>query len=821
MVSVRKIKIIFYFCYEVSFDKRYTLHARKQTHAYLSWRIRNMKILGAFFILLFSSSVALSSEYTDWKGGKDAFLVVDSLNDQAAVFLKYYPEFTRYYANEALLLANQANYAKGQIEALLLLARYFRTKEEYNNILECYFKVVDIAENTDDIQYRVLGYTMIIHFFLAIKDFDLAEKYLALLAGVAKNSSDPEIIAEVFSWKATCFYSKGDFDHAISNLYLRLLYVQKTHDLNNEGNVYKLLGDAFVQKGMWSKAEYNYRIALGIFLQISNLAEIGVIYTRLAHIYQEQNDQKFNLKFNLAAMRIREQIGHEKLISSSFLNVGEAYWFLGKKDSAGFYMKKSLHLAKRIKDSQLLEAVCSQLSFFAKADGRFSDALKYFIESSEYRAKMTKDQNQQEILILEANRTIRASELQIDLLNQEVLIQGLQIRNSRIQILLFEVAFLVILSLILFINTLARKNQKRKDELKELNARLKQEIDIRINAEVRLSRSEELHRFLAENTVDVISLMDAGLNKLYISPSCQKFYGFTQQEILQMRSPLELIEPAFHVHVNQHLLEMLRSRHATRYIYKVLRKDGSNFWAEANVNPILDPATNEVKNLIKVVRNISERMKNEEELAGNSRQKEYLLHEIHNRVKNNFAILISLMNMQLDQSDNSKLSSSLTDLQLRVRAMSLVHEQLYQTQEISTIPFDNYLHHLTLIISRSFKNNRIELHTDLHHCNIAIEMALPLGLIVNELITNAYKYAFPDNQTGVIKVGLYPENEKKFRISICDNGVGLPSDFSSSSTKSMGSQIVGILVEQTEAILEVSNNGGACFRILFSTHQEK
>ncbi len=780
-----------------------------------------MKTLATLFILLFSASVALSSESVDWKSGKDAFLIVDSLNEQATLFLEYYPEFTRYYANEAILLANQVNYTKGQINALLLLSRYFRTKEDYINILECYFKVVDIAEHSDDIQYRVIGYSRIIHFFLAIKDFDLAEKYLDILARVTKTSSDPKIIAEEFSWKATSFYAKGDFDHAITNLYLRLLYIQKTQDLNSKGSVYKLLGDAFVQKEMWSKAEYNYRMALDIYRQIPNLAEIGVVYTRLAHIYQEQNDQKLNLQFNLAAMRIREQIGHEKLISSSFLNVGEAYWFLGQKDSASFYMQKSLQIAKNIKDSQLLEAIYSQLSFFAKADGRFSEALNYFIESAEYRAKMTKDQNQQEILILEANRTIRAGELQLDLLNQEVLFQELQIRNSRIQIPLFEVAFLIILALILFIDTLARKNQKRKDELKDLNARLKQEIDIRINAEVRLSRSEELHRFLAENTVDVISLMDAGLNKLYISPSCLKFYGFTQQEILQMHSPLELIEPSFHVNVNQHLLEMLRSRHSTRYIYKVLRKDGSTFWAEANINPILDPVTNEVKNLIKVVRDISGRMKHEEELAENSRQKEYLLHEIHNRVKNNFAILISLMNMQLDQSVNSELSSSLTDLQLRVRAMSLVHEQLYQTQEISTIPFDNYLHHLTLIISRSFKNNHIELHTDFHPCSIAIEMALPLGLIVNELITNAYKYAFPDNQKGTIKVGLHPETAEKFCISICDNGVGLPSDFSSSATKSMGSQIVGILVEQTEAVLEVSNNGGACFRILFSTQQEK
>ena len=100
-------------------------------------------------------------------------------------------------------------------------------------------------------------------------------------------------------------------------------------------------------------------------------------------------------------------------------------------------------------------------------------------------------------------------------------------------------------------------------------------------------------------------------------------------------------------------------------------------------------------------------------------------------------------------------------------------------------------------------------------------MALPLGLIINELLTNAYKYAFPGDRTGSIWVRLLPDKEEKFCISICDDGIGLPEDFTMSTTQSMGSQIVGILVEQIEASLEVSNNGGACFRVLFSISQEK
>ena len=152
--------------------------------------------------------------------------------------------------------------------------------------------------------------------------------------------------------------------------------------------------------------------------------------------------------------------------------------------------------------------------------------------------------------------------------------------------------------------------------------------------------------------------------------------------------------------------------------------------------------------------------------------------------------------------------------------MSLVHEQLYKNQEISAIPFDNYLQNLALIISSSFNNNRIELKTDIQPCQLAIEMALPMGLIINELITNVYKYAFPGERTGTLWVKLLPENDGKFSISICDNGIGLPEDFTMRTTHAMGTQIVQILIQQVEAQLEIVNTGGACFRILFSPNQQ-
>ena len=769
---------------------------------------------------MLSPFFAFSVEVKEGNGRVDIILLADSLNKLAETSMDNNPKLANFSANEAYTLSTQIKYTKGQIDALTLLSKYYLTKEEYLKTLEVHFKIIDIYDHNHDIENLVLGYTRLIRFFLVIKDYDLAEKYLVMMDRLSQKALDPSTHGQVFFIQAKYYHAKGEYNLAIRNLYLCIPYFQRTQDLVLEGAVYKSLGDAYVQTKEYFKADYAYRTAISFFSQVPNPTEIAITYTRIAHIYQSLDNNHKNLEYNLTAMHLREKIGQPDLIASSYLNVGEAYWLLGKKDSASIFLRKALTLAEQINSTYLLEAIYSQLSDFANAEKRFRDALSYYTTCTVYRNKMNKEKTRSEIMVFEANRSIRSSETQNDLIRQENLIQELQINNRGIQTFFFEVAFLILLSLIWFIDTLARNNRKRKNELKVLNNRLKQEIYERIEAEGRLIRSEELHRFLAENTVDVISLLDANLRRLYISPSCEKFYRYPQQEILQMKSPLDLVDPAFHVAVNQRLIEMYRTKKATRYIYKALRKDGSVFWAEANINPILDSVTNEVKDLITVVRDISERMKHEEELAENARQKEYLLREIHNRVKNNFTILTSLMNMQRDQSRDTELNRSLTDLQLRVRTMSLVHEHLYQTQEISTIPFDNYLQHLSLIISSSFNNDRICLQTDIQPCQLAIEMALPMGLIINELITNVYKYAFPGNQTGNLWVKLLPEDEGKYSISICDDGIGLPEDFTMKTTQSMGTQIVGILIQQLEAKLEVTNNGGACFRILFLPKQE-
>lgn len=708
-----------------------------------------------------------------------------------------------------------------QVDSLNNLINHYLGKENFQKVLEYNFMITEIYGNLGDIENMARSYNRIVNVFIRIKAFDLAEKYQRILAQIIGRRPNDAFQGWLFSNQSQLNSGKGELDEAIRNLYISIYYFHKGKETRLEARGYRLLGDVFVLQKLYNKALYAYKSSTILLLQSADELEIAVNYTRMAHIYQVRDDNQYNLLYNLKALHIREKLGASKMINNSYLNVGEAYWLIGKKDSARFFLEKALKLAEQNNNIYLLEIIYRELSGFANQDGRFKDAFTYYTKSVDYRKKYRDEQNEAEIGLIAANHSIRDAAAKNDLLKQENQIQELKFNHGQIKTILYEVVFLFMMALIVFINTMARTNMKRKKKLLALNDQLKAEIQERIEAEGRLLRNEALYRFLAEHSIDVTSLLDANMHRLYISPSCEKFYGYTPAEILQMSSPLELVEPSHRVTVNYHLLELFHTKKMSQYRYRALRKDGSSFWAESVISPIIDPVSDEITEMITNVRDISQQITYEEELAENERQKDYLLKEIHNRVKNNFAILISLMEMQRDQAKNSELNSSISDLQLRVRTMSLVHEQLYHTQNISAIPFDDYLRNLTLIIASSFKNDRIKLMTDIRACTLPIELALPMGLIVNELITNVYKYAFPGTRTGTVWVKLLPEGDEKHSIIISDNGIGLPENFDIKKPQSMGTQIVQILVEQVDAQLDFTVDDGTCFRILFSTKQEK
>lgn len=211
----------------------------------------------------------------------------------------------------------------------------------------------------------------------------------------------------------------------------------------------------------------------------------------------------------------------------------------------------------------------------------------------------------------------------------------------------------------------------------------------------------------------------------------------------------------------------------------------------------------------------NEQIKNQNlQIEQSLKEKELLIKEIHHRVKNNLQIITSMLSLQIAKEENSQNEAVLREAKQRIGSIALTHQMLYQNPNLSKISVNQYVENLTLQIKLNFPASGFHLVTDIKQTalKLNIDMAVPLGLILNELLTNAYKHAFPNGQKGQITVSLIEDSEFCV-LTVEDNGIGLPQDFDSIERKSMGMDLIYILVDQLGAELVVKNNNGSSFNI--------
>lgn len=201
--------------------------------------------------------------------------------------------------------------------------------------------------------------------------------------------------------------------------------------------------------------------------------------------------------------------------------------------------------------------------------------------------------------------------------------------------------------------------------------------------------------------------------------------------------------------------------------------------------------------------------------------KEVLLKEVHHRVKNNFQIITSLLNLQFKNNQDIKAKQLAVDIKSRLKAMSLIHQRLYKN-EVGLIDFEDYLKHLIKELSLANKiSKNINTIIDVENIHLDIDTAIPLGLIINELVTNSYKYAFETNQNNNITIQIKNIKDGIYSLEYADNGKGLDSNFNVKELKSFGLKLVYRLVRQLHGELKITSNQGATFYILFKDIQAR
>ncbi len=199
-------------------------------------------------------------------------------------------------------------------------------------------------------------------------------------------------------------------------------------------------------------------------------------------------------------------------------------------------------------------------------------------------------------------------------------------------------------------------------------------------------------------------------------------------------------------------------------------------------------------------------------------EKDVLLREVHHRVKNNMQIISSILKMQERLIEDVKLQTVLAESRNRIRSMALIHENLYQNENLANIQFPNYVKSLASNIARTYhdQQHRISFEYDIADVFLPLDVGIPCGLIINELISNSFKHAFPESAKGLIRISLKKHLEQQFVLQVADNGIGMDPDFKPENSRSLGMRIVHKLAEQIDAELSYDYSNGTLYELRFN-----
>jgi PAS domain S-box-containing protein len=337
-----------------------------------------------------------------------------------------------------------------------------------------------------------------------------------------------------------------------------------------------------------------------------------------------------------------------------------------------------------------------------------------------------------------------------------------------------------------------------------------------LQKDIKLRESQDKFRSVANSAVDGIITTDNNGKIVLFNPSLENMFGYGIDEIKGKHATILMPDRYKKQFIDK--LDRFKSTGNHELDGKTfeslgLRKDGTEFPFEISI-ATWGPKGN--KFTTSIIRDVTERKKTEKMLEKSLHEKEILLKEIHHRVKNNLMIISSLLNLQSDYIKDEESKNIFKESQNRARSMALIHERLYQSIDLKRMDFGDYIRSLSTELLHTYEVDPglIKLKINVEDIFLDINTAIPLGLIVNELVTNSLKHAFPEGNSGEINVDFHPIDDY-YEFTVKDNGVGFPEDIDYQNTESLGLQIVTSLTDQIDGEITLDRNNGTKFKITF------
>ncbi|HMK54665.1 MAG TPA: PAS domain S-box protein, partial [Methanobacteriaceae archaeon] len=344
-------------------------------------------------------------------------------------------------------------------------------------------------------------------------------------------------------------------------------------------------------------------------------------------------------------------------------------------------------------------------------------------------------------------------------------------------------------------------------------------ITERKKAEESLKESEEKYRLVIETAGEAIGIFDKNGKTIEVNQKMLELTGFKREELIGEN----LIEtPKIKINLKQALTtfkDVTSGQTISNSEWDFTNLKGEDKTVIAHYTPRIK--NGKLNGITLILENITELKRSEREILKSLGEKESLLREIHHRVNNNFQIISSLYNLQMEMV-GTDCHDIIMASQSRIKSMAMVHEKVYQSTDLVHINYKQYIEKLLsdLFYMYGVEPGKIKTIMDIEDIQMGIDTAIPLGLIINELIVNSIRYAFPHANKGHIEVEL-KSNDDQYQLKIADDGVGLPENIDFKHPKTLGLQLVNTLISQIDGIVTLDNTNGTEFKIIFKESKYK
>ncbi len=420
----------------------------------------------------------------------------------------------------------------------------------------------------------------------------------------------------------------------------------------------------------------------------------------------------------------------------------------------------------------------------------------------------------------------------------------------------FWMRLLVISTLIIFsfyAQSLIEKRKQAEEEVRKLNEelerriidrtiqletatkRLENEIAVRKELEERMrldahkiELAEIKFRGLLEFAPDSIIIINTNGEILLLNSQAEKMFGYNKDELIG--KPIETLMPErfrdVHISHRKEYYDDPRIRPMGDNLDILCRrKDGSEFPSEISLSPM---DSEEGLLVISDIRDISDRRQSEDKIRTSLKEKEVLLREVYHRVKNNMQVISSMLNLQSEYIKDERAIEMCKESQVRIRSMALVHEKLYRSRNLANIDYDDYIKDLVNSLFHFYedKARKISINTKVEAVSLSLDSAIPCGLIINELVSNSIKHAFPEDlrrgdRKCEIRIMLRPVGLGLLELVVGDNGIGMPAYLDLNKVETLGLRLVNILTKQLQGSIELEDKEGTEFRVRFKDMRYK